>query len=73
MAFAVELANLRTDIVEAIEIAPPHPLNDEELVALAQRFEPLRFERFADGRLLVTPLAGLHSGVRSATLTFGRR
>ena len=69
MAFAVKLANLRTDIGKAVEIVPPRPLNDDELIALAKRFWPLRFERFADGTLLVTPLAGFYSGARSAMLT----
>jgi Uma2 family endonuclease len=65
----MELVGLRTDIAAAVEVAPPHWMDDDALVALAQRYEPLSFERFADGKLLVTPLAGLHCGVRSATLT----
>ncbi|HEV2641996.1 MAG TPA: hypothetical protein VGT98_04795, partial [Candidatus Elarobacter sp.] len=65
----MELVELRTDIVEAVEIVPPHSVDDDALSALAERYEPLLFERFADGTLLVTPLAGFESGIRSATLS----
>jgi Uma2 family endonuclease len=65
----MKLAGLRTDIVGAVEIVPPRWMDDDALVALAQRYEPLSFGRFADGTLLVTPLAEFRSGIRSATLT----
>ena len=65
----MELVELRTDIVEAVEIVSPHWVDDNALSALAERYEPLLFERFADGTLLVTPLAGFQSGIRSATLS----
>jgi len=70
MAIAMELAGLRTDIVEAVEIVPPHWIDDDALVELEERYEPLVFERFADGTLLVTPPAGFYSGGRNAELTF---
>ena len=70
MAIAMELAELRTDIVEAVEIVPPHWVDDDELIELEQRYDPLVFERFADGTLLVTPPAGFYSGSRNAELTF---
>ena len=70
MAIAMELAGLRTDIVEAIEIVPPHWVDDDALIELEQRYDPLVFERFADGTLLVTPPAGFYSGGRNAELTF---
>jgi len=65
----MELASLGTDIAEAVEIVPPRWVDDDALVALAQQYEPLSFERFADGTLLVTPLGGIHCGIRSAALT----
>jgi Uma2 family endonuclease len=65
----MDLARLRTDISEAVEIVPPHWLDDDAIVELEQRYEPLVFERFADGTLLVTPPAGYHSGSRNAELT----
>jgi Uma2 family endonuclease len=70
MAIAMELADLRTDIVEAVEIVPPNWVDDDLLVELEERYEPLVFERFADGTLLVTPPAGFYSGSRNAELTF---
>lgn len=69
MATALELADLRTTIDHAVEIVPPHWIDDDAIIALAQRYEPLQFERFADGTLLVTPPAGFYSGVRNAELT----
>ncbi len=69
MAIAMELAGLRTDIVEAVEIVPPHWIDDDALIELEERYEPLVFERFADGTLLVTPPAGFFSGGRNAELT----
>jgi Uma2 family endonuclease len=69
MAIAMELAGLRTDIVEAVEIVPPHWIGDDALIELEERYEPLVFERFADGTLLVTPPAGFSSGGRNAELT----
>jgi Uma2 family endonuclease len=65
----MELAGLRTDITEAVEIVPPHWIDDDALVELEERYEPLVFERFADGTLLVTPPAGFFSGSRNAELT----
>jgi Uma2 family endonuclease len=70
MAIAMELAGLRTDIAEAVEIVPPHWVEDEAIIELEQRYDPLVFERFADGTLLVTPPAGFYSGSRNAELTF---
>ncbi len=69
MALATELAHLRTDIVEAVEIVPPRWLDDDGIIALEERYDPLLFERFADGTLLVTPPAGFFSGARNAQLT----
>jgi len=61
MAPAFELAELRDDITEAVEIVPPHWLDDDEIIELEGRHELLLFERFADGTLLVTPPAGWKS------------
>ncbi|HEY0381256.1 MAG TPA: Uma2 family endonuclease [Candidatus Elarobacter sp.] len=69
MAVAMELVELRADITEAVEIVPPHWVDDDELIELEQRYEPLVFERFADGTLLVTPPAGFFSGGSNAELT----
>jgi Uma2 family endonuclease len=65
----MELAGLSTNIVEAVEIVPPHWVDDDALIELEKRYEPLVFERFADGTLLVTPPAGFYSGGRNAELT----
>jgi Uma2 family endonuclease len=67
---AMRLADLRTTIDAAVEIVPPHPVSDEELIALEERYEPLTFERFADGTLLVTPPAGFRSGARNLELAY---
>ncbi len=69
MALAMELADLKTDIVEAVEIAPPQCVGDDGIVALAAQYELLLFERFTDGTLLVTPPPGFFSGLRNAELT----
>jgi len=69
MAVAMDLAALRTDITGAVEIVPPHWLDDDAIVELEERYEPLVFERFADGTLLVTPPAGFLSGAANAELT----
>jgi len=67
---AVELWNLRTDFEQAIEIVPPHWVDDDEIFALGEHYDLLLFERFSDGTLLVTPPPGFHSGVRNADLVF---
>jgi Uma2 family endonuclease len=69
MAVAMELAGLRADITEAVEIVPPHWLDDDAIVELEQRYDLFLFERFADGTLLVTPPPGFFSGARNAQLT----
>ena len=69
MAIAMDIPELRTAIAEAVEIVPPHWIDDDALIELEQRYEPLVFERFADGTLLVTPPAGFYSGGRNAELT----
>ena len=69
MGVVMDLAGLRTDITEAVEIVPPHWLDDDAIIELEQRYEPLVFERFADGTLLVTPPAGFFSGSANAKLT----
>ena len=69
MAVAMDLAGLSTDITEAVEIVPPHWLDDDAIIELQERYEPLVFERFADGTLLVTPPAGFFSGNANAELT----
>jgi Uma2 family endonuclease len=68
MATALKLPELR-DIEYATEIVPPHWVDDDEIIALARRYDPLLFERFADGTLLVTPPAGWKSGSRNLELT----
>jgi Uma2 family endonuclease len=67
MATALKLPELR-DIVCATEIVPPHWVDDDEILALGQRYKTLLFERFADGTLLVTPPAGWPSGNRNGEL-----
>jgi Uma2 family endonuclease len=69
MAVAMDLAGLRTDITHAVEIVPPHWVDDDAIVELEERYAPLVFERFADGTLLVTPPAGFFSGAANAKLT----
>jgi Uma2 family endonuclease len=66
----MDIPELRQPIVEAVEIVPPHWIDDVALIELQQQYEPLVFERFADGTLLVTPPAGFYSGGRNAELTF---
>lgn len=63
-----ELAGLRPDMECAVEIVPSRWIDDDELVQLAERYDPLRFERFADGTLLVTPLSGWQGGGRDAEI-----
>jgi Uma2 family endonuclease len=65
----MEFPGLRADLAEAIEIVPPHWVDDDALIELEQRYDPLVFERFADGTLLVTPPAGFSSSSRNAKLT----
>jgi Uma2 family endonuclease len=67
MATTLRLADWR-NLDGATEIVPPHPISDDVLVALGVRYEPLRFERFADGTLLVTPPAGTRSSGANAEL-----
>ncbi|MDP9104507.1 MAG: Uma2 family endonuclease [Candidatus Eremiobacteraeota bacterium] len=69
MALAMDLPELRKPIAGAVEIVPPHWIDDDALIELEERYEPLVFERFADGTLLVTPPAGFFSGGRNAELT----
>jgi len=66
MAPAFELADLGPDLEHAVEIVPPHWVDDDAIVELEQRYEPrlLLFERFADGTLLVTPPSGWQGGSR---------
>jgi Uma2 family endonuclease len=52
----------------AVEIAPPHWVDDDELVALEHAHEPFFFERFGDGTLLVSPPTGGMGGIRSGRL-----
>jgi Uma2 family endonuclease len=70
MALAMDIPELRQPIVEAVAIVPPHWIDDDALIELQQQYEPLVFERFADGTLLVTPPAGYYSSARNAELTF---
>jgi len=69
MAIAMDIPELRTGIRQAVEIVPPHWIDDDALIELEERYEPLVFERFADGTLLVTPPAGFYSGGSNAILT----
>ena len=69
MALAMDIPELRKPIVGAVEIVPPHWLDDEALIELEERYHPLVFERFADGTLLVTPPAGFYNGGANAELT----
>ena len=69
MALAMDIPELRQPIEGAVEIAPPRWIDDDALIELEERYEPLVFERFADGTLLVTPPAGYYSGGRNAELT----
>jgi Uma2 family endonuclease len=69
MAPTLNLADWRT-LDGATEIVPPHPVADDVLVALGVRYEPLRFERFGDGTLLVTPPADTRSSGANAELVY---
>ena len=69
MALALNLADWRT-VDGATEIVPPHPVADDVLVALGVRYDPLRFERFGDGTLLVTPPADTRSSGANAELVY---
>ncbi|HEY6235795.1 MAG TPA: Uma2 family endonuclease [Candidatus Elarobacter sp.] len=69
MALAMDFPELRQPIAGAVEIVPPHWIDDDALIELEERYEPLVFERFADGTLLVTPPAGFFSGGSNAKLT----
>jgi Uma2 family endonuclease len=63
------LAGVDPRMESALEIAPPHWIGDDELMELERRFEPLMFERFADGTLLVSPPVGGLGGMRSGRLS----
>ena len=69
MALAMDIPELRQPLAGAVEIVPPHWIDDDALIELEGRYEPLVFERFADGTLLVTPPAGFFSGRSNAELT----
>jgi len=69
MALAMDIPELRQPLAGAVEIVPTHWIDDDELIELEERYEPLVFERFADGTLLVTPPAGFFSGGSNAILT----
>ncbi|HEY0382584.1 MAG TPA: Uma2 family endonuclease [Candidatus Elarobacter sp.] len=71
MAIAMELPNLPAELDRAIEIVPPHYVDDDGIIELEQHYEHrlLLFERFADGTLLVTPPAGWQSSRANASLT----
>lgn len=70
MAIAMELPDLPAEIDRAMEIVPPRWLDDDQIIALEERYEHrlLMVERFADGTLLVTPPSGWGSGYRDASL-----
>lgn len=70
MATTAWLAGVDPRMETALEIRPPHWVGDDEIVELERRFEPLLFERFADGTLLVSPPCGLLGGERSMRLSF---
>ncbi|HEY0393036.1 MAG TPA: Uma2 family endonuclease [Candidatus Elarobacter sp.] len=71
MAIAMELPNLPAELDRAIEIVPPHYVDDDAIIELEQRYADrfLLFERFADGTLLVTPPAGWQGGRRDVVLS----
>lgn len=55
----------------ATEIVPPHPVDDDVLAALNERYHPIGIERLGDGTLLVSPPAGFRSGAKNGEL-FGQ-
>jgi Uma2 family endonuclease len=55
MATVLGLADLRTTIETAVEIGLGRYVSDDEIIALQQQYDPLGFERFGDGTLLVSP------------------
>ncbi len=67
---ALGLGNWLTALDGATEIVPPHPVTDEVLIALGVRYGPLRFERFGEGTLLVTPPADTRSSGANAELVY---
>jgi Uma2 family endonuclease len=70
MATTLKPADWR-NLESATEIVPPHPVDDDVLMALNERYHPFGIERFGDGTLLVSPPAGFRSGVKNGEL-FGQ-
>ncbi len=70
MAATLGPADWRT-LESATEIVPPHPVDDDLLLALNRRYRPFGIERFGDGTLLVSPPAGFRSSVKNGEL-FGQ-
>ncbi len=70
MAITLKPADWR-NLEGATEIAPPHPVDDNVLMALNERYRPLGIERFGDGTLLVSPPAGFRSSAKNGEL-FGQ-
>jgi Uma2 family endonuclease len=68
MAAALQIPDLRTDIERAIEVVPPQWVDDDGIVALERRYDPLMFERFANGTLLISPLVGWATSARNSEL-----
>ena len=68
MASELQIHDLRIDIERAVEIIPPHWVDDDGIVALGRRYDPLMFERFANGTLLVSPLVGWAASTRNTEL-----
>ncbi len=64
-----ELRKLTLSTERAVELAAPRWITGEEMQALERRYATFVFERFADGRLLVTPPAGWQSGTMNTELT----
>lgn len=67
MATTLKISDWR-HVGEATEVAPPHPVTDDALVALNRRYRPFSIERFGDGTLLVSPPPGFRSGAKNAEL-----
>lgn len=70
MATALKISDWR-NVAGATEVVPPHPVDDDVLVALNRRYRPLSIERFGDGTLLVSPPAGFRSSAKNGEL-FGQ-
>jgi Uma2 family endonuclease len=53
-----------------LRMPPTLPLDDEQFLALCSRNEPLRFERTADGDIVIMPPAGEDAPIQNSELNY---